>query len=266
MSPLGQGVAMSNLEGRRVLVTGASGGIGRATAIEMAQRGARVAVHGYRNLEATRETSTLAAKAAGGPAEVPVVMGDLSKAAKAHSVVEEASAQLGGLDTLVNNAGDLVERRPLAEMSEDFFAVVMGANVNSALFCTQAAAKIMISGARGGAVVNMASLAAWNGGGPGSAAYATSKGAVVSLTKALAKELAPHGIRVNCVSPGLIGQTAFHARFTKPEAFEAAIGNIPLGRSGEPSDVSKVIAFLASDEASFLVGETVEINGGMYMR
>ena len=257
---------MMGLDNRMALVTGASGGIGRATAIELAKHGARVAVHGFRNEEGTRETASLVQASAKEPYEVPVVMGDLSGPQGAHTVVESAIQQLGGLDILVNNAGDLVERRALADMTAEFVDKVLGANVHSALFCTQAAAKQMIEAKTKGTIVNMGSLAAWNGGGPGSAIYATSKGAVVSLTKALAKELAPHGIRVNCVSPGLIGQTAFHAKFTKPEAFEAATRSIPLGRSGEPAEVGRVIAFLASAESSFLVGETIEINGGMYLR
>ena len=257
---------MNSLENKRALVTGTSGGIGRATAIELARNGARVAIHGFRNLEATEETALLVRSEAGSSYEVPVLAGDLSDAAAAHQVVETAERDLGGLDILVNNAGDLVQRTPLAEMTADFFSRVMGANVHSALFCTQAAAKSMLASEKRGCIVNMASLAAWNGGGPGSAAYATAKGAIVSLTKALAKELAPHGIRVNCVSPGLIGNTAFHARFTKPAAFEADVQSIPLGRSGEPSEVASVIAFLASDDSAFLVGETIEINGGMYMR
>lgn len=252
---------MSSLKGKSALVTGASGGIGRETAIELARRGARVAVHAFRNLDATKETAELAKQANG--EEAPLVSGDLSDAQSAHAVVEQAAKALGGLDILVNNAGDLVERRALAEMDGPFLEKVFGANVYSAVFCSQAALKHLKSG---GAIVNMASLAAWNGGGPGSGVYAASKGAVVSLTKSMAKELAARGIRVNCVAPGLIGETAFHAKFTKPEAFQAAVGNIPLGRPGNPSDVAKVIAFLAGDESSFLAGETIEINGGMLMR
>ena len=257
---------MIGLNNKTALVTGTSGGIGRATAIELARHGVRVAVHGFRNVDATNETAKMVRDAATVDYEVPVVIGDLSDDAKAHSLVESVHRQFGGLDILVNNAGDLVERRPLADMHPDFFNRVLGANVHSALYCTQAAARGMIEDKKSGTIVNMASLAAWNGGGPGSAAYATAKGAVVSMTKALAKELAPHGIRVNCVSPGLIGETAFHARFTKPQAFEAATRSIPLGRSGTPDDVARVIVFLAGDGSSFMAGETIEINGGMYMR
>ena len=257
---------MIGLTNKTALVTGASGGIGRATAIELAAAGVKVAVHGFRNIDATRDTAALASEAATVAQAPPVVSGDLSDPKVAHRVVEDAREQLGGLDILINNAGDLVERRLLADMDGTFFDRVLGANVHSALFCTQAAAKGMIESGSGGTIVNMGSLAAWNGGGPGSAAYATAKGAIVSLTKALAKELASSGIRVNCVSPGLIGQTAFHAKFTKPEAFEAATRSIPLGRAGDPVDVAKVIIFLASEQSSFLVGETIEINGGMYLR
>ena len=257
---------MIGLTNKTALVTGASGGIGRATAIELAKAGVRVAVHGFRNIDGTKQTAEMAAKEAAVSHTPVVVSGDLSDAKVAHDVVASATSQLGGLDILINNAGDLVERRALADMDAEFFDRVLGANVHSALFCTQAAAPTMIDAGTKGAIVNMGSLAAWNGGGPGSAAYATSKGAIVSLTKALAKELAPKGIRVNCVSPGLIGQTAFHAKFTKPEAFEAATRSIPLARPGDPVEVARVITFLASEQSSFLVGETIEINGGMYLR
>ena len=257
---------MNGLKDKTALVTGASGGIGRATAIELASAGVRVALHGFRNVNATRETARMVKAAALVAHEPPVLLGDLSKEMAAQEVVEGARSQLGSLNILVNNAGDLVERRGLADMNAEFLDRVLGANVHSAIFCTKYAVEGMKAGATGGAIVNMGSLAAWNGGGPGSSAYALSKGAVVSLTKAMAKELAPAGIRVNCVSPGLIGNTAFHAKFTKPEAFAAATNNIPLARPGEPSEVASVIAFLASDASSFLTGETIEINGGMYLR
>lgn len=257
---------MNDLRGKTALVTGSSGGIGRATAIALGSAGVEVVVHAFRNVEATRETASMVKAISPSGFEPSVVVGDLSEAKVAHGVVEEAIGHLGHLDILVNNAGDLVERRALADMTPEFFDRVLGANVHSALFCTQAAAANMIARRRGGVVINMGSLAAWNGGGPGSAAYATSKGAIVSLTKALAKELAPQGVRVNCVSPGLIGETAFHAKFTKPEAFEAATQSIPLGRAGTPDEVASVITFLASGVSSFLVGETIEINGGMYLR
>jgi 3-oxoacyl-[acyl-carrier protein] reductase len=117
-----------------------------------------------------------------------------------------------------------------------------------------------------GAIVNVSSLAAHNGGGPGALAYAAAKGAVIALTKATAKELAPHGVRVNCVSPGLIGETEFHGRFTAKEAFDAIARTVPLGRAGTPAEVAAVIAFLSGPESAYLAGETVEVNGGLHMR
>ena len=117
-----------------------------------------------------------------------------------------------------------------------------------------------------GAIINMASVAAHHGGGVGAFAYAAAKAAVIAMSKGLARELAPKGVRVNCVSPGLIGPTDFHDRFTPPEAFAASAKSVPLGRAGTPDEVARVIAFLASDDASYLVGETIEINGGMMMR
>ena len=197
--------------------------------------------------------------------EAQSFQGDLTKSADVTSLVEAVTTRFGAIDILVNNAGDLVERKPLLEMSDELFHSVMDVNVTSAFLMSRAVGAGMVARKRG-VIVNMSSLAAWNGGGPGAGAYSAAKAAVVSLTKALAKELAPHGIRVNCVAPGLIGETAFHGRFTAPAAFEAATKGVLLGRAGTPDEVATVVAFLASADSSFLTGETIEINGGMNMR
>jgi 3-oxoacyl-[acyl-carrier protein] reductase len=244
------------------LVTGGGAGIGRASALTLGQRGARVAVH-YKKSREGAEAVVSALKAAG--ADAQAFPGDLTKSAEAAALVAAVTARFGAIDILVNNAGDLIERKPLLEMSDELFHAVMDVNLTSTFFMCRAAAPGMAARRRG-AIVNMSSLAAWNGGGPGAGAYATSKGAIVALTKAFAKELAPHGVRVNCVAPGLIGDTAFHGRFTPPAAFENATKGVLLGRAGTPEEVAAVIAFLASPDSSFLTGETIEINGGMNMR
>ena len=244
------------------LVTGAGGGLGQAAALALAARGADVAIHYHRNesgaAETARRVEALGRKAA-------VFPGDLVRRDEGQALVAQVVARFGRIDVLVNNTGDLVERRPLLEMPEDLWRQVIDLNLSSAFFVTQAAVPAMIE--RGhGVVVNVSSLAAHNGGGPGALAYAAAKGGLISLTKAMAKELAAKGVRVNCVAPGLIGQTNFHGRFTKPEAFEAAEKTIPLGRAGTPEEVGRVIAFLCGPDAAYLVGETIEINGGMLMR
>jgi 3-oxoacyl-[acyl-carrier protein] reductase len=253
---------MSGLTGRVAMVTGGGTGIGRAAAIALARDGADVAVHYHLNEADAHE----AARAIGALDRRAVVLqADLTKSADVTRTVSAAERELGRIDILVNNAGGIVGRHPLAEITEAFFHDVMNVNVLSTVLCSQAVAPGMI-GRRQGAIVNLTSLAAHNGGGPGASIYAASKAAVQTLTKAWAKELAPHGIRVNAVAPGLIGGTPFHRDFTSPEAFDAAIKMIPLGRAGDPDDVAKVIVFLAGDAASFLVGETIDINGGMYTR
>jgi len=204
-----------------------------------------------------------ALKAAG--AEAAAFQADLTKAAEVKLLVEAVTEKFGSIDILVNNAGDLIARTPLLEMTEEFFRAVMDVNLTSAFLVCRAVGPGMVA-RKQGVIINMSSLAAWNGGGPGAGAYSTAKGAVVSLTKALAKELSPHGIRVNCVAPGLIGETAFHGRFTAPAAFENAAKGVLLGRAGTPDEVATVVAFLASADSSFLTGETIEINGGMNMR
>jgi 3-oxoacyl-[acyl-carrier protein] reductase len=253
---------MNGLTGRVALVTGAEVGIGRATALALAQDGADVAVHYYSN-EAGAKEAAEAIEAMGRRAAI--FQADLTKSEEVTRVVRDAEAHFGRIDILVNNAGGLIGRHALVDMTEAFFHAVMNVNVLTMFLCCQAVAPGMIA-RRQGAIINLTSLAAHNGGGPGASVYSAAKAAVLTLTKAYAKELAPHGIRVNAVSPGLIGGTPFHNTFTSPEAFAAAVKTIPLGRAGEPADVATVIAFLAGDQASFLAGETIEINGGMYTR
>jgi 3-oxoacyl-[acyl-carrier protein] reductase len=139
----------------------------------------------------------------------------------------------------------------------------MDLNLKSAMLCSQAVAKSMMD-RESGAIVNVVSIAGRNGGGPGAGAYATSKGALITLTKSMAKELAPFGVRVNGVSPGVI-DTPFHEEFSTPEMIRTFISQIPIGRIGKSEEIAKVIAFLASDAASFVVGETIEVNGGHLM-
>jgi 3-oxoacyl-[acyl-carrier protein] reductase len=244
------------------LITGGGAGLGRACALTLGQRGARVAVH-YMKSRDGAEAVASALKEAG--AEAHAFQADLTDSGDVAELVAAVTAKFGAIDILVNNAGDLIERKPLLEMSDELFHAVMDVNLTSTFFMCRAVAAGMVARKRG-AIVNMSSLAAWNGGGPGAGAYSAAKGAILSLTKALAKELAPHGIRVNCVAPGLIGETAFHGRFTPPAAFENAAKGVLLGRAGTPEEVATVVAFLASADSSFLTGETIEINGGMNMR
>jgi len=247
---------------RTALVTGASGGIGRATALALARRGDRVGVHYFSKADAAKAVVDDIVAAGG---QAAAFGADLRRASDVSTLMARVAEALGPIDVLVNNAGDLIERLSLLQMTEARWHEVIDLNLTSVFLCTQVVAPSMIA-RRSGVIVNMSSLAAHNGGGPGAFAYAASKAGVIALTKAMAKELAPHGIRVNCVAPGLIGDTAFHDRFTPRETFDAAAKTIPLGRAGTPEDGASVIAFLCSDESAFLAGETIEINGGMLMR
>jgi 3-oxoacyl-[acyl-carrier protein] reductase len=253
---------MATLMDGVALVTGGGAGLGRACALTLGARGARVAVHYLKSRDGAEEV-VAALNAAG--TEAQSFQGDLTKSADVTSLVDAVTSRFGAIDILVNNAGDLIERKPLLEMSDALFHSVMDVNVTSAFLMCRAVGAGMVA-RRQGVIVNMSSLAAWNGGGPGAGAYAAAKGAVLSLTKALAKELAPHGIRVNCVAPGLIGETAFHGRFTAPAAFDSAAQSVLLGRAGTPEEVATVVAFLASPDSAFVTGETIEVNGGMNMR
>ena len=249
-----------DLTGRVALITGASSGIGAATAKVLAELGARVAI-GYHQNEAGAEEVERDIVQRGGKAIR--VRADARVAADIRELVNVSTSELGPIDILINNAGSLVERMRLVEQTEERWDEVMNLNLKSAMLCSQAVAPSMIE-RKTGAIVNVASIAGRNGGGLGAAAYSIAKGGLITFTKSLAKELAPHGIRVNAVSPGVI-DTPFHQVFSTPEMIRNFVATIPLGRVGTPDECARVIAFLASDAASYVVGETVEINGGQLM-
>ena len=249
-----------DLAGKVALVTGASSGIGRATAEHLARHGASVAIN-FHNNEAGAEEVRKAVTKAGGKAIA--VQADVSRAAAVKALVERTVKELGPVDILVNNAGSLVERLKILELTEQRWDDVLDLNLKSAFLCSQAVAKSMME-RKAGAIVNVSSVAGRNGGALGSIHYSTAKGGLITFTKGLAKEMAPHKVRVNAVSPGVI-QTHFHEQFSTPEVMAAYAKQIPLGRVGTPAEVAEVICFLASEAAGFLVGETIEINGGMLM-
>ncbi|MEK6280804.1 MAG: 3-oxoacyl-ACP reductase family protein [Acidobacteriota bacterium] len=249
-----------DLNGKVALVTGASSGIGQATAQALAKNGARVAINFHRN-SAGAEAARAQITGEGGSAIV--VQADVTRANEVQSLVQQTVAELGPIDILVNNAGSLVERLKILELTEERWDEVIDLNLKSAFLCSRAVAGSMME-RKTGAIINVSSIAGRNGGALGSIHYSAAKGGLITFTKGLAKELAPFGVRVNAVSPGVV-DTPYHEQFSSPEMMKTYAGMIPLGRVGTPPEVGKVICFLASDAASYLAGETIEINGGMFM-
>jgi 3-oxoacyl-[acyl-carrier protein] reductase len=250
-----------DLSGRTALITGASSGIGAATALTFAELGATVALAYHRNeggAVATRDRIV----AAGGRAAV--FKADLRRVDEVARLVDETVAVLGPIDILVNNAGSLVTRSRLAELREAGVDEVLNLNLKSAIFASQAVAPSMIA-RRSGSIVNVVSIAGHNGGGPGAGIYAAAKAALSAHTKSLARELAPHGLRVNAVAPGVI-DTPFHEVFSTPDMIQAFVATIPMGGIGTSAECATAIAFLASDAASYITGATLDINGGQLMR
>ena len=248
------------LKGQVVLVTGASSGIGRATAEAMAREGARVAVD-YCHNQAGAEEVVEAIRRLG--QEALAVRADVTRSAEVGAMVKAVRDRWGRIDALVNNAGDLLKRASLAEMTEELWDQIMALNLKSAFLCVKAVWEEMAE-RQSGCIINVSSIAGRNGGGPGAGAYAAAKGGLLTYTKSLAKELAPYGIRVNGVAPGIIW-TPFHERNTTPEAYQKFLAGIPLGRGGTAEEVAEVIVFLASPAARYLTGETIEVNGGLWM-
>lgn len=246
------------LKDKVAIVTGGGRDIGREVSRVLAREGAKVVIN-YANDEASAAETLAGIQAAGG--EAVVCRADVTTQAGVDALIAATEAAYGErIDILVNLAGGMVERRPLAEIDEAFFDKVMTLNMKSAYLMTRAVVPHMPAGS---AIVNFSSQAGRDGGGPGASIYATSKGAVMTFTRSMAKELGPQGIRVNSLCPGMIA-TSFHDIFTKPEVRTAVAGGTPLRRQGRAEEVAETVLYLASDDAAFVTGANLDINGGTY--
>jgi 3-oxoacyl-[acyl-carrier protein] reductase len=247
-----------DLTGQRAIVTGASTGIGSAIAIALAGAGADVAIH-YGSSRKEAEETARAVESKGRRAVL--VQADFRDPAAAGGAVEAAVRELGEpIDILVNNAGSLVGRSAVEKMDAELWDDVIALNLSSVFFATKAAVPHLSQGAR---IVNVSSVSARHGGGPGAFAYAAAKGGVMSLTRGLAKELAPRNIRVNAIAPGVI-ETPFHDKFSTPELLESFRKGIPLGRLGTAEECAGAVLYLVSPLASYVTGQSIDVNGGQW--
>jgi len=247
-----------DLTAQRAIVTGASTGIGRAIAIALARAGADVAIH-YGSSRKEADETARAVESHGRRAVL--VQADFRDPTAAGTAVEAAVQALGApIDILVNNAGSLVGRSAVEEMDAELWQEVIALNLSSVFFATKAALPYLGDGAR---IVNVSSVAARHGGGPGAFAYAAAKGGVMTLTRGLAKELASRNIRVNAIAPGVI-ETPFHDKFSTPEQLETFRKGIPLGRLGTSEECAGAVLYLVSPLASYVTGQSIDINGGQW--
>ena len=247
-----------SLIGKVALVTGAQQGIGRATALALARAGADVGVN---YLDDPDGASAVAREITAMGRRATLVQGDVSMPGHVETITNTVTRELGGIDVLVNNAG-VFPRVPFLEMKEGDWDYVIDINLKGSFFCAQAAARLMVAQQRAGAIVNLASTAVR--GAVLGVHYSASKSGVVGMTRAMALELAPHGIRVNAIAPGLT-DTA-QPRYGHSEEAHVTMGRaIPLGRMARPAEIADVIVFLASDEARYVTGQTLFANGGVYM-
>ena len=248
---------MENLNGKVAVVTGGARDIGKAISMSLAKAGAKVVVN-YFNSELYGKETVLEIEKTGGTAVA--IYADVTKQVDVDAMVKTTLDHFGPkIDILVNVAGGLFARKSIEEMDEDFYNLVMDVNLKSVFLVTKAIKPHM---EKGGAIINFASQAGRDGGGPGAAIYAASKGAVITYTRALAKEFGPQGVRVNALCPGMIA-TKFHDDFTKDEVREKVAGSTPLRREGEAEEVADLVVYLASDQSSFITGNNIDINGGL---
>ncbi|MGH2316417.1 SDR family NAD(P)-dependent oxidoreductase [Planococcus sp. SE5232] len=251
---------MFNLNGKVVWVTGSSTGIGRAIAVKFAENGASVVVHGNGNKAAAKKTWEEVQSMGG---KSLLVLGDVTDRSQVDRMTEEIDKKFGRIDILINNAGTMVKRAKVEDIELETLEKIIAINFTSVVQVTQSVLPLMKQ-QKTGAIINMTSIAARNGGGGGAVTYAAAKGAVSTLTRGLAKELAENGIRVNGIAPGVI-ETPFHERYSTPELVEKMVASAPLGRAGTAEEIAGAALYLASELASYVTGEIIEVNGGMLM-
>lgn len=250
----------NKLVGKNILITAGAQGIGESITKHFIDNGANVAIHYFSSDDTANKLVDYATSKG---QKAIAICGDLTKEADANTLVEKTVEALGGLDILINNAGSLVARKLLHELDADFWHKVMDINMTSMQLVTRAAAPFLTKN-ENSSIVNLASLAGRKGGHAGSLVYATSKGAILTYTRALASELGPQGTRVNAVAPGLILGTSFHDTHTTKESADKTISGIPIQKAGNPDDVARAVLYLASEYDGFITGATLDINGGVY--
>lgn len=250
----------SKLAGKNVLITAGAQGIGESITKHFIDCGANVAIHYFSSADTAKQ---LTKYASGKGQKAIAISGDLTIETEATALVDQTVETLGSLDILINNAGSLVARNMLNQMETEFWHKVMDINLTSMMFVTRAASAHLAKNDNS-SIVNLASLAGRKGGHPGSLAYSTSKGAILTFTRALSAELGPQGIRVNAVAPGLILGTSFHNTHTTKESADATVAGIPIQRAGDADDVARAVVYLASEYDGFITGATLDINGGVY--
>ena len=251
---------MNRLNGKKALVTGGGSGIGKAIARELAELGGSVIIHYYKSKDSAE---ALAHEIRSKGTDAYTFQADLSTESGTESLANFVKETWKNLDILVNNTGDLIERRKLEDVDQDHYRQVMAVNLDSTLYVTRALLPLLKQSGTS-SVINLSSIAGRKGG-RSSVVYSTAKGAILTMTRALSTELAPFGIRVNAVTPGLILGSAFHEIHSTEESKKAMIQDIPLKRAGTCEDVARAVAFLASEHNGFITGATLDINGGSYM-